>query len=314
MTIYKLPEGRETSSLPRGCIFALGNFDGFHMGHRQIVSTATAMAAEAGSPSAVWTFAYPARAGEQVPAITAPEDKLALLAESGADYAIFEDFAAIRDMDAEEFARGYLTGRLGAAGAVCGFNFRFGRGALGDPKLLAQLLTDAGASCRIIGAVSADVSGTATVVSSTAIRACVADGDMSGAAALLGRPFSVTGTVVDGKRLGRTIGVPTINQNFATGCLIPKSGIYASTVTIGKTKYYAVTNIGLRPTMEDGGAVNAETHIMGYEGDLYGRSLKVELHHRIRGEARFPSVGALAEAIRGDIQAAKRYFGLHGDI
>ena len=124
---------------------------------------------------------------------------------------------------------------------------------------------------------------------------------------MLGRPFFIGGIVVNGKHLGRTIGVPTVNQNFTDGQLIPKCGVYASSVSIDSVMYRAVTNVGRRPTV-DGSSVNAETHIFSYDGDLYGRRLRVYLYKFLRGEEKYSSVDELSAAIRADSENADRYF------
>lgn len=308
MKVISLADRVILPHLPKGCAVALGNFDGFHYGHRRIVSTAVAKAAEAGTKCAVWTFSELAKAGgTRTPFIATGEEKLDLLASSGADFAVFEDFSAVRDMSADDFIERILLGSLSCSFVVCGFNFRFGRGAAGTPEILKSKLAEHGVETLVLDPVSVNLGGKKVVVSSTAIRSFVADGDMESAAVMLGRPFFIGGIVVNGKHLGRTIGVPTVNQNFTDGQLIPKCGVYASSVSIDSVMYRAVTNVGRRPTV-DGSSVNAETHIFSYDGDLYGRRLRVYLYKFLRGEEKYSSVDELSAAIRADSENADRYF------
>lgn len=312
MTVYSLPDLNTVASLPAGCVVALGNFDGFHLGHRAIVSEAVALAANLGQKAAVWTFSNLAKTGaaEKTPQLTSMEDKLSLLRDSGADFVVFEEFDAVRSLSPADFANGYLLTELGCSGAVCGFNFRFGARAEGDSDFLAAALSKGGALLRVVDPVRVSIAGEDVLVSSTSIRKFVADGDMEKAEAMLGRPFFIGGTVVDGFRLGRTIGIPTVNQNFPAGHVIPKGGIYASKVTIDGVLYYGVTNIGRRPTVSNTDAVNSETHIFSYDGDLYGRNLQVYICKRLRDEQKFPSLEELVAAIRCDIVKAKEFFSL----
>ena len=314
MTVISLADRVVIPRLPEGCAVALGNFDGFHYGHRHIVSTAVAKAAESGTKCAVWTFTELAKTGGvKIPFITSREEKLDLLASSGADYAVLEDFSAVRDMSADDFINRILLGSLSCSFVVCGFNFRFGRGAEGDTGMLKTKLAAHGVETFVLDPVAVTLGGEKVVVSSTAIRAFIAEGDMESAAVMLGRPFFIGGMVVDGKHLGRTIGMPTVNQNFPDGHIIPKCGVYASRVSIDSVMYRAVTNIGSRPTV-GGDFINAETHIFSYDGDLYGRNLRVYLCKFLRGEKKFSSVSELADAIRADARNADLFFSETGII
>jgi len=305
MTVYKLPEMTAAALPDRPFSIALGNFDGVHIGHMRLLESARECAlTPPGMLSAAWTFTTLAKENTAVPALTTPAEKLRRFAAAGLDYAIFEDFAAVRDMSAEDFTRDYLVRQLHAAAVICGFNFRFGRGGTGDADFLRAVLAEYGVPLTVIDPVTAG----RAIVSSTRIRAAVADGDMETAAALLGRPFAICFPVLYGNQLGRTIGLPTINQNFPDGHIIPRRGIYACVCTVEGQRYAGVANVGVRPTVPGDGRVNCETHIIDYDGFLYGKSIRVEFMHRLRDERKFPSLDALKTAIQGDVCATRAYF------
>lgn len=305
MKVYKLPYGTECA-LPSGALsVALGNFDGVHIGHRRLLDAACAAAEQIpGCVSAVWTFSSLIKENMDVPALTTPEEKMHQFARAGIEYVILEDFSAVRTMKPETFVNEYLTRRLGCAAVVCGFNFRFGYHGSGDADTLSRMLGEHGVPVQIVQ----PVLWKNRIVSSTRIRAAIADGCMKEAAELLGRPFSIRFPVVYGNQLGRTIGVPTINQNFPAGHIIPRHGIYACLCTVGDRKYPAVANVGVRPSVQSDGHVNCETHIIDYDGFLYGQDILVEFCCRLRDEKKFDSVPTLRDAICADIAHAREYF------
>ncbi len=304
MTVYRL-SGMAVGDLPdRPLSIALGNFDGVHLGHKKLLCAARDAAGVSGCASAVWTFTSLVKSDASIPSLTTQEEKRLRFAESGMEYAIFEEFSAVRSMSAAEFAEDYLLRRLRAAAVVCGFNFHFGRGGTGDAALLREILAGHGVPLTVIKPVCA----CGGIVSSTRIRAALTEGDMESAAEMLGRPFSVSLPVLHGNELGRTIGLPTINQDFPAGHIVPARGIYACLCRIGEHTYPGVANIGTRPSVPGDGHVNCETHIIGYDGNLYGENVRVEFFRRLRDERKFPSLDALQSAIRGDIAAAREYF------
>ena len=285
---------------------ALGNFDGVHTGHAALISRAVEYARAHGIKSAVWTFSddtavLPNKPG--VHCITDLVEKLELIRGLGVDYVLLEDFSRVRDYTPERFVRELLIKECGAVCAVCGFNFRFGAGGLGTGDTLRELM--APRECIVVPPVYIGDK----LVSSTAIRRLIKEGDMEGTAQMLGRPFSIDFPVVKGKQLGRTIGIPTINQNFPDGHVIPKGGIYACTVDVAGETLLGVANVGTRPTIvNDTHAVNCETHIINYNGWLYGKNIKVAFHHRLRDEIRFDGIEALRAQIERDIAATVNYF------
>lgn len=308
MTIYRLPQA-VPMQLPDGPMaLALGNFDGVHEGHRRLLLAAREAARNIpGCLAGAWTFTSLAKSDTETPALTTTEEKLRLFAEAGLDFAILVDFSAVRDLSPEQFVRDHLIGTLGCAAVVCGFNFRFGYRGAGTAADLTRLLTEESIPLTVVDPVTRE----GAVVSSTRIRAAVAEGDMETAAALLGRPFSVCLPVRHGKKLGRSLGLPTINQDFPAGHIVPRHGIYVCRCTVGKECYPAVANVGIRPSVDKDGHVNCETHLLHYDGDLYGEVVCVQFLTRIRDEMRFDSLEALRAAIEADVRFAEEYFSTH---
>jgi len=305
LIIYKLPECTPVPCLPKGAAVALGNFDGVHRGHQRLFDTARKLCEERGfSCSAAWTFTTLAKPVFSAPCITDMEAKLSLFAAYGLDYAVFEEFERVKDLSSREFVSDYLTKKLAIGCAVCGFNFRFGKGGMGDAALLRELLESNGSSCRVLSAVIRRN----RIISSSAVREAIIEGDMDGAYDLLGHAFSISFPVVRGNQLGRTIGIPTINQAFPEGHIIPKKGIYACTCYVGGEIFLGVANVGTRPTVSDSERINCETHIINYNGLLYGKEIKVEFYKRLRDEIRFSSLEALKAQISEDIQNTLDFF------
>lgn len=308
MMILNLHSMQKEESVNSPLSVALGNFDGVHAGHTALILKAAEIAKEKGIRSAVWTFAdgkaqLPNKPGAL--AITTLEERLSLIASLGADYAILESFEDVRDLTPERFVKELLIEKCRAEWAVCGFNFRFGVGGAGNSDRLCELMQPMG--CTVVPPVY--VNG--EQVSSTLIRGYIESGDMKKASELLGRPFFIDSTVTHGKALGRTIGIPTINQSFPEGHIVPKKGIYACTVHAEGEKYMGVANVGIRPTVDSDGGINCETHIIGYSGELYGEAVRVEFFERIRDERKFDGIDELKKQIEKDIFFTKQYFEIH---
>ena len=306
MDVYDLQKMQREEGVSSPLSVALGNFDGVHLGHADLIKRAVTYAAEHGIKSAVWTFSDDSAVLPNKPGahrITATREKLELIRDLGVDYAFLEDFSLVRHYSPERFVRELLVDGCGAVCAVCGFNFRFGAGGLGNSDTLRELMSPL--DCIIAPPVY--IGG--RLVSSTVIRLLIESGDMEGAQKLLGRPFFIDFPVVKGKQLGRTIGIPTINQNFPEGHVIPKGGIYACTVDIGGDIFLGVANIGTRPTVSnDSHSINCETHIINYNGWLYGKNIKVAFYKRLRDEIRFDGIDALRCQIGRDIESTLAYF------
>lgn len=277
---------------------ALGSFDGVHRGHEALLRACVEEARARGILSAAYTFLnHPGTlTGRPVKLLTTPSEKAARFEELGLDAVIFgrfdERFAALSP---ERFVREYLRDRLSAKVCVCGFHYRFGAGGAGDAALLRRLCAAEGIEVRVIE----PVTDGGELISSSRIRALCEAGEVARAGELLGRPYALLSRVVEGKKLGRKLGFPTINQVFPPDAVIPKKGVYETRLGLGETVYRGVTNVGCRPTVE-GEGINAETHILDFSGDLYGRVIRISFLRMLRPERRFDSLEELQAQIARD--------------
>ncbi len=281
---------------------ALGLFDGVHLGHRAVLSEACAQR-ENGLVPAVYTFAPESaiyKPDSSAGYIYGTKVKMQLLTECGISRTEFSDFGTVRKLSGDEFAEKILYERLNAAFVCCGSDFRFGRDASCGVDELRRSGEKYGFRVRIVE----DVRLGGDVVSSSCIRRLLMEGDIGKADSLLGRDYIISGTVSDGNHIGRTIDFPTINQDFSAGQLVPAYGVYSGRTSIDDTEYRTVTNIGVKPTVSGERAPLAETHILGFSGDLYGRDVQVSLERFIRPEKKFGSLDELKEQISRDISAA----------
>lgn len=278
-------------------IVLLGNFDGVHIGHQALVAAGRNQADKRGLPLTVWTFDAPFS-----PPLTAFESRTELLRSYGVDEIITESFEKVRNLSPSEFVTSVLKDSLNAELCICGYNYTFGKGGKGCPALLSELCEKNGIEVIIVERVTDGKSE----VSSSEIRKRLAEGDVSGAERLLGRPFFLRGTVEKGAQKGRTVGMPTANL-YPNGVCMPKNGVYATLTHLKNGEAFpSVTNIGTRPTMNDGRGVSAETYIIGFEGDLYGSEIKVEFLSFLRDERKFKSLSEVFEAVKQDIEKAKQ--------
>ncbi len=293
---------------PPACVLCLGNFDGIHLGHRELIKTTLNKKNEftkmhEGLVSGVWFFETPPSeflSNTTVPQIMTLEEKLNKFASLGLDCAYLADFGELCSLSPTAFVQDILQMNCHCVFAVCGFNFHFAHKCEGDAGCLRALMNG---NAYIADCFSLE----GEAVSSSRIRALLQGGDVASAARLLGEPHSLTADVVHGKHLGRTVGIPTVNQLFPMRAVLPKNGIYVTKTKIGDRLYPSVSNIGVRPSVETTDAVNCETHIIGFDGDLYGQTLTVFFLERVRDEITFPSLEALITQIRSDIQTAKTY-------
>jgi len=281
-------------------VVALGSFDGVHLGHTRVIRTAGELAASLGCRLTVWTF-------RELPfgkntTLTSNEEREEIFASLGVDRMILAEFDAIRSLSPEEFVRDILVGQLQARVAVCGFNYRFGAGGKGDPSLLKTLMNRYGGDARMVEPV--EMGG--EPVSSTRIRALVAEGNMEEAALLLGRSYFLSGRVGHGRAIGHSLGFPTVNLPFPENRTIPRLGVYASVVRTPVGIFRGVTNVGIRPTVNDGMIRPVcETFLLDFSGDLYDCTLQVAFGRFLRPEKKFPSFDALKAAIAADIAAVR---------
>lgn len=289
---------------PARSVTALGFFDGVHIGHRRLLETACREAKRLDAEPAVFTFADNIQKMKRGTArLTDFDEKIRLFADAGIRTVYVAEFEDVSSLTPSEFVSQILLGVCKTVLAVCGFNFRFGCGASGDAEALRELMRAAGGDAAVIAPEMLD----GQTVSASAIRQALDKGDVALAAAMLGRCYAVFGTVEHGKGFGHTEGVPTVNQRFWENAVIPRLGVYASVAYInGEEPIRAVSNVGLRPTLEKDGEVRCETYLIDYTGDLYGKSLRVELRRFLRPEQRFESVEALYRQIQQDICESKR--------
>lgn len=293
-------------------VIALGFFDGVHLGHAELIKKAKERAGSIGVRPAVLTFdRHPDSlvSGKEVELISSPEDRAELIRR----YFGVEDIISLRfdegmmKMPWDKFVE-WLAGDLGAVGFVAGHDFRFGWKGEGDTEKLKSKSAEAGLCCDIIPRVELD----GVTVSSTYIRSLLKAGDVETAARFLGHPHTLTDSVRFGYRLGSKLGTPTINMRFEQGVLAPAYGVYAARVTIDgeSLRRFAVTNVGVRPTVSGEGTVSVESYILDYDGNLYGKRVRLEFMRFMRPERRFENVDALKEQIFRDRKETEKYFGI----
>lgn len=290
-------------------VIALGFFDGVHIGHSALMKKTVEVAHERNLTPSVITFdSHPLSVvtDEKIPLLSSPEERAELIRRLyGIDEVICLRFdSELAHMPWDEFAV-KLVKNYDAAHLVCGYDYTFGNKGQGNAEKLREKCRELGITCDVIEPVR--VNGER--VSSTMIRKMIENGEMEKAAEYLGHFHTLTDTVRAGKRLGRTINAPTINMTFPLNVIIPRYGVYATIVTTpdGKT-WHGVTNVGVRPTVDDSEFVTAETYIIGFSGNLYGCRIRLEFCAFLRDETKFESIDALKEQIAKDTKNVEDYF------
>ena len=290
-------------------VIALGFFDGVHRGHGALLQRTVQRAKELGAIPAVFTFDRPPKevvTGRPVPLINSPDDRRDLIRRLyGIEQVILAHFdRAMMTMSWQDFIAS-LAEDYGAVHLVAGHDYHFGYKNEGTPEKLQSRCAELGLGCDIIPKVEYD----GITVSSTYIRTLVEEGDMERAAAFLAHPHCLSQTVTHGRRIGRTIGVPTINFVLPPSVLLPSHGVYITRVYLPDgTSCPGVTNVGTRPTVSDSGSVSVETFLLDYDGDLYGMTVRLDFYRRLRPERRFDSLEELKAQIHRDISDALAYF------
>ena len=307
--MMRLDGGNAAPERLRGGIVALGNFDGFHLGHQAVVGRAVARARAEGRPALVATFdPHPVRHFKPDAApfrLTTLDQRARLFAEAGAQaMVVFQFDAALAALTAEEFVARRLCDLLGAGGVVTGEDFTFGRARGGDVRVLAELGARHGFSVDTVAPVAFE----GAPVSSSRIRALLQAGDPRGAARLLTRPFAVQGVVQHGDKLGRTIGYPT--ANIALGSYLrPAYGIYAVRARLADGRVLGgAANLGIRPSFDPPKEL-LEAYLFDFSGDLYGETIEIALIDYLRPEAKFDSLEALTAQMDADCTEARRRLG-----
>ncbi|MCO7186968.1 MULTISPECIES: bifunctional riboflavin kinase/FAD synthetase [unclassified Pseudoalteromonas] len=290
-----------------GCVLTIGNFDGVHLGHTEVLKGLVADAHAHNLPSTVMLFEPQPQeffARQQAPArLTRLRDKLALLADIGIDRVICVSFnARFANFQAEDFVRDVLCTKLGVRALTVGDDFRFGKGRVGDFAMLQRLGPE----------LNMDVKDTQSFrqhnsrVSSTLIRAALAEGDVVRAHAMLGHTYAISGRVIHGWKKGRELGFKTANVALKRQ-VSPVQGVFAVRVKAGNSLYKGVANVGTKPTL-NGKRALLEVHIFEFDQEIYGQFIKVELLHKLRDEQKFESLQHLTEQIAQDVTAAKHFF------
>ena len=290
-------------------VIALGFFDGVHRGHGALLRRAREVADETGALACAVTFDHHPRdltRGEPTPLINTHQERTTLMERYyGMDEVLVLPFdRAMMEMPWREFATHILSEQMGAIHVVAGHDYHFGYKGEGNVDRLGAICQEMGIGCTIIPPVQID----GITVSSTYIRGLITQGDMERACRYLGHPHLITGTVVHGKQLGRTLGTPTANLLLPSNILVPAFGVYATRVHLAGQTYQAVTNVGVRPTVEDTHQVTVEPWILDFDGDLYGQRMEVEFYTRLRGERKFESLDALREEILRNAHQTRAYF------
>ncbi|MBQ4315936.1 MAG: bifunctional riboflavin kinase/FAD synthetase [Oscillospiraceae bacterium] len=290
-------------------VVALGFFDGVHIGHGALLEMTVRRAREKGASAAVMTYSnHPSSivASSAVKLINTTEERCALMRELyGISDIIVKEFTKeYSSLSGEAFVNEVIKKELAACHVVAGFDFRFGKGGKCDAASLLRLCEENGIGCDIVD----EVKLYGEAVSSSRIREYIVAGDMVTARELLGHYHCVIGEVTRGAQLGKDLGFPTANQEIQKDVLCVKHGVYLSRVTVDGKMYRGVTNIGVRPTVSSGKCPRAETFIIDFSGDLYGRKIKLELVKFMRGEEKFSSIETLRERIEKDVMQAKTDF------
>lgn len=288
---------------------ALGYFDGVHRGHQALMKLAVQRAKENNAVSSVFTFdVHPDTVitGRSVPLITSGLCRGTEIREmGGVDEVIFAHFnEEMRSMEWRKFIDDVLVGQFHACWVITGNNNRFGYRGQGTPERLQEECKRLGIGCDIVPDVKIDN----IVVSSTYIRQQIAAGNMERAQKFLGHPYTISGMVQHGRRVGRTLGYRTVNIPLPEEMQPPPFGVYVSRVIANGKAYIAVTNIGVHPTFGEGGKACIEPHILDFDGDLYGTFIKVELLHFLRPERKFEDSELLKRAIAEDITRTRAWF------
>lgn len=298
----------------QGLVVTIGTFDGVHLGHRKLIQRIVEQAQSSNGEALVLTFfphprmvLNPEEHGIEL--LSTTTEKIRLLSETGIDHLVVHPFSRdFSSMDAEKFVRDILVAKLSTKHLVIGYDHKFGNQRSGN---ISQL--------RVLGAAldfaveeipEQDVNDIA--VSSTQIRKHLKEGRVAEAAELLGRPYELSGIVVKGNQIGRTIGFPTANIRIPESYkLIPAEGVYLVDVLVdGQTKH-GMMSIGKRPTVDHQGKLSVEVHILGFDSDIYGNMISVRLLQKVRDNRRFDSMDELKEQLKSDLQQALKYFGFN---
>ncbi len=292
-------------AIPDRTVLCLGNFDGVHMAHRELLCAAQAWGKKLDRDAAVGVFCFRELTAKFLDKefegqLCSIEERMERFRSCGMEFVILADFCEVRDVTAEQYLSEILISQCHAVAVACGFNHRFGRGGRGTVALLEEYFD--GRVC-----VQSPVVFEGERVSASRIRKLLLEGRAEEAATLLTVPYSLTAPILHGKALGARMGAPTANQCFEEGYVIPRRGVYVTECEVDGVRYRGVSNVGARPTVDDGDAVNCETYLIDFSGDLYGRVLTVHFLKYLREEKRFENLDLLRAQIAQDIRAARSF-------
>ena len=291
-------------------VIALGFFDGVHRGHGALLRKAAERAGELNAAPAAFTFDRSPKefvTGKPVLLINSNDDRRDIIRRVyGIQRVIFAPFdRGMMTMPWQDFITELLVKQYGAVHLVAGHDYRFGHKNEGTVERLREKCRELGLGCDIIPKVELE----GITVSSTYIRTLLEQGDVERAALFLGHPHCLSQTVRHGQRLGRTIGIPTVNLAVPAHVLTPERGVYITRAFLPDGRSCpGVTNVGTRPTVTDGDTVSVETYLLGFDGDLYGQTVRLDFYKRLRGEVKFPSLEALRQEILRNVAETEAYF------
>ena len=286
-------------------IFALGFFDGVHLGHQALLTACVRMAKAMDVETAAITFERHPQSlfrSDVPPLLSTLQDRFRLLLRCGIDHVYpFPVTETVMGKDWRNFLEELIG--YGAVGFVCGDDFRFGRGGAGTAQALWDFCREKKLPCLILPEQTLD----GIRISSSYIRRQIEEGDMATAVRFLGHGHMLTGTVVPGRKLGHKLGFPTANIELPAGVIVPRHGVYACCAHVGRERYMAVCNVGSRPTVE-GHQVRTETWLLDFQGDLYGQTVTLEFFYFLRPERRFGSLEELTGAVMADAENTRKFF------
>lgn len=291
-------------------VIALGFFDGVHRGHGALLRKAAERAGELNAAPAVFTFDRSPKefvTGKPVLLINSNDDRRDIIRRVyGIQRVIFAPFdREMMTMPWQDFITELLVKQYGAVHLVAGHDYRFGHKNEGTVERLREKCRELGLGCDIIPKVELE----GITVSSTYIRTLLEQGDVERASLFLGHPHCLSQTVRHGQRLGRTIGIPTVNLAVPAHVLTPERGVYITRAFLPDGRSCpGVTNVGTRPTVTEGDTVSVETYLLGFDGDLYGQTVRLDFYKRLRGEVKFPSLEALRQEILRNVAETEAYF------
>ena len=294
-------------------VIALGFFDGVHNGHGALMRKTYEVAQQLGAVPSAFTFdPHPQSVifDRPTPLLTSPEDRADLMRQYyGIEDVIVEPFTRERMKQPwRAFVTETLVRDLGAVHLVCGHDYHFGYKGEGNPRKLKELCAELGIGCDVIEKVEQE----GITVSSTYIRTLVAQGEIERANEFLGHPYTLSDHVSHGKKLGTTLGFPTVNLKLKEHVMAPAKGVYATKVILENGDILpAVTNVGTRPTVDDGNQLTIEGFILDFHGDLYGQKIRMEFYKYLREEKKFPSFDALKAEIAHNVEQTREYFAEH---